>query len=161
MTTDSPRSRPSRRFLVVLAILISLTSIVGVYFTQIQPGVLTRVDGIEIELPQEPGPHRLFVYGTLRSQLMRFIVTGRTQEAEPVALSGFRRENLDIIRDPDARVEGYVVHVSNSELRRLDRYERTGLRYERVRVTLDDGTSAWVYRLLPVSAPDAPISADP
>jgi gamma-glutamylcyclotransferase (GGCT)/AIG2-like uncharacterized protein YtfP len=160
MTTDSPRTRPSRRFLVVLALLISLTAIVGVYFTQIQPGVLTRIDEIEIALPQEPGPHRLFVYGTLRSQLMRFIVTGRMQEAEPAALPGFRRENLNVTRDPDAKVEGYVIHVSDSELRRLDRYERTGQRYERVRVILDDGTSAWVYRLLPVRAPDTPIPAE-
>jgi hypothetical protein len=41
------------------------------------------------------------------------------------------------------------VHVSTSELRRLDRYERTGQVYERVELTLDDGEPAWVYRMLP------------
>ena len=152
MTKDSPhgRSRRLRRAgLIALAILIGLTILAGLYFTRIQPGLLTRNDEIQIQLPQEPGPHRLFVYGTLRSQLVRFVVTGRTQEAEPAALPGFRRESLDILRDPHAKVPGYVISVSDAELRRLDRYERTGQRYERIEVTLDDGSSAWAYRLLP------------
>jgi gamma-glutamylcyclotransferase (GGCT)/AIG2-like uncharacterized protein YtfP len=138
--------RLARAVAIVVAGLIALT---GIYFSQIQPGVLVPVDPIEIVAPEEVGPHRLFVYGTLRSPIVRFVVTGRVRPRETATLPGFRRVGRDIIYDTDAEVEGYVVYVSSGELRRLDRYERTGQVYERVELTLDDGRSAWVYRMLP------------
>jgi gamma-glutamylcyclotransferase (GGCT)/AIG2-like uncharacterized protein YtfP len=129
--------------------MAAIAALALVYSTQIQPGSLIPVDPIEIVVPEEPGPHRLFVYGTLRSPFVRFVVTGRTRQQEPAVLPGFRRVGRDITYDPENTVEGYVIHVSTSELRRLDRYERTGQRYERVELLLDDGTPAWVYRMLP------------
>jgi gamma-glutamylcyclotransferase (GGCT)/AIG2-like uncharacterized protein YtfP len=95
------------------------------------------------------GPTALFVYGTLRSPTVRFVVTGRMRGTEPAALPGFRRVGRDITYDPESVVEGYVLYVSTPELRRLDRYERTGQRYERVEMLLADGEPAWVYRMLP------------
>jgi gamma-glutamylcyclotransferase (GGCT)/AIG2-like uncharacterized protein YtfP len=131
----------------VAAIVMGLLGMI--YSTQIQPGSLIPVDPIEIVVPEEPGPHRLFVYGTLRSPFVRFVVTGRARQQAPAVLPGFRRVGRDITYAPEDEVEGYVIYVSTSELRRLDRYERTGQRYERVELLLDDGTPAWVYRMLP------------
>ena len=37
--------------------------------------------------------------------------------------------------------------------RRLDRYKRLGIRYERVEATLDDGRRVWVYQRLPLLLP--------
>ena len=149
MPTEPPRrTRFHLRYVVVVLVAV-FVALSAVYFTQIQPGALLPRGSIEIVVPEEPGPHRLFVYGTLRSPLVRFVVTRRTQPQEPATLPGFRRVNRDIAYEPDAEVEGYVVYVSTTELRRLDRYERTGQVYERVRVILEDGESAWVYRTLP------------
>ncbi|PMR70640.1 gamma-glutamylcyclotransferase family protein [Halomonas heilongjiangensis] len=95
------------------------------------------------------GRHEVFVYGTLRAGLVRWVVIGRMGESEPAVLEGFRREGLDLSEAPGERVEGEVIEVSATELARLDRYERLGLRYERVVLPLADGREAWVYRRLP------------
>ncbi|MCH4562830.1 gamma-glutamylcyclotransferase [Halomonas sp. EGI 63088] len=99
------------------------------------------------------GRHEVFVYGTLRSGLVRWVVTGRIGESTPAVLEDFRREGLDLVEAPGARVEGEVIDVSAEELARLDRYERLGLRYERVTVELVDGREVWVYRRLLEEAP--------
>jgi gamma-glutamylcyclotransferase (GGCT)/AIG2-like uncharacterized protein YtfP len=145
--TDARRGRA--RLVLGAIVAFVLAALAGIYATQIQPGSLIPVDPIEIVVPEEPGPHRLFVYGTLRSPLVRFVVTGRVRSTETASLPGFRRVGRDIAYDPESQVEGLVVYVSTSELRRLDRYERTGQRYERVELVLDDGDPAWVYRMLP------------
>lgn len=150
--TPQPREPGSgKRRAGLPALLLALVTGLGVitYYTQIQPGALIPVDPIEIVMPEEEGPHRIFVYGTLRSPFVRFVVTGRVRAQEPATLPGFRRIGRDITYDPDTAVEGYVIYVSTAELRRLDRYERTGQRYERVELILDDGEPAWVYRMLP------------
>jgi len=102
--------------------------------------------------PIEAGPHEVFVYGTLRSGLVRWAVTGRAGESRPAILEDFRRTALDLEEAPGERVKGEVITVSAKELGRLDRYERLGIRYERVRLKLTDGTTAWVYRRLPEEA---------
>jgi gamma-glutamylcyclotransferase (GGCT)/AIG2-like uncharacterized protein YtfP len=149
MPIEPPRRTDRRLRRLVIVLVAAFVASAGVYFTQIQPGALAYLDPIDIVVPEEPGPHRLFVYGTLRSPIVRFVVTGRVRPAEPATLPGFRRIERNIISDAEAEVEGYVVHVSTSELRRLDRYERTGQVYERVELTLEDGEPAWVYRMLP------------
>jgi len=99
--------------------------------------------------PADPDvPHLVFVYGTLTLAPVRFIVKGRAGSPEPVTLSGYTREGLDINADPDGEISGLLLEVSADELRRLDRYERLGERYERQLMRLDDGTKAWVYRRL-------------
>ncbi|WP_138436501.1 gamma-glutamylcyclotransferase family protein [Marinobacter shengliensis] len=102
------------------------------------------------ELPaiDEDETYSVFVYGTLTRPWVRWLVTGRAGSSELAILPGFRKEKLDIKPDADASVAGEVIEVSASELRALDRYERLGVRYERVELTLQDGRSAWVYRLM-------------
>lgn len=100
----------------------------------------------------KPGPHQVFVYGTLTYAPVRLVVMGTMGEPEPARLEGFERKGLDITPAPDAHIEGLRLTVTSAQLKRLDRYERLGVRYERVRLPLADGTTAWVYRRLPESA---------
>lgn len=111
--------------------------------------------------PIAEGPHRIFVYGTLRFDIVRWVVMGRAGQTRSAALEGFRREGLDLEVAPDAKVEGELIVVSAAELAHIDRYERLGLRYDRVRVKLADGTEAWVYRRLPEMAATRPSRARP
>jgi gamma-glutamylcyclotransferase (GGCT)/AIG2-like uncharacterized protein YtfP len=101
-------------------------------------------------------PHRVFAHGTLRRPLVRRLVIGRHVPAEPAVLPGYRRQGLDVLPQPGARTAGEVFVVDAAELRRLDRYERLGLRYERVERPLDGGGAAWVYRRLPDRPGGAP-----
>lgn len=93
--------------------------------------------------------HRVFVYGTLRSPWVRWLVMGDRLDPKAARLSGFQKQALDLAPDADSEVEGLVFKVTPAQLRRLDRYERLGLRYERVLLELEDGRRAWVYRRLP------------
>ncbi len=105
--------------------------------------------------PVQEGPHRVFVYGTLTHAPVRWLVYGRVGDPEPAVLEGFERTGLDLSPAAGARVEGLLLRVEGEELERLDRYERLGLRYERVRLVLADGREAWVYRRLPATADEA------
>ncbi len=96
----------------------------------------------------QEGTHRVFAFGTLKSPWVRFLVMGRAGVTEEASLPGKRREGLNIIADPAAQTPGLVFEVNASELARLDRYERLGVRYERVKMALNDGSRAWVYRRL-------------
>lgn len=96
----------------------------------------------------EDTTHSVFVYGTLTKPWVRWLVTGRAGEGEPAKLPGFRKEELDIKPVAGAVTEGEVITVNADELRALDRYERLGVRYERVELPLQNGESAWVYRLM-------------
>ena len=102
------------------------------------------------ELPaiDEDETYSVFVYGTLTRPWVRWLVMGRAGSSEPASLPGFRKEKLDLKPETGAVTRGEVIEVSASELRALDRYERLGVRYERVELTLKDGRSAWVYRLM-------------
>jgi len=92
--------------------------------------------------------YSVFVYGTLTKPWVRWLVMGRAGDSEPAELPGFRKEALDIKPAGGAITRGQVISVSADELRALDRYERLGVRYERVELTLKNGQSAWVYRLM-------------
>ncbi|MGM0985060.1 MAG: gamma-glutamylcyclotransferase family protein [Pseudomonadota bacterium] len=98
--------------------------------------------------PVQEGPHRVFVYGTLTHAPVRWLVYGRTGNPEPAVLEDVERTGLDLSPEPGARVEGLLLRVKAEELERLDRYERLGIRYERVRMTLSDGRRVWVYQRL-------------
>ncbi|TVP57561.1 MAG: gamma-glutamylcyclotransferase [Halomonadaceae bacterium] len=99
--------------------------------------------------------HHLFVYGTLRNPLVRYLVIGRPVATSPASVSGFRRQGLNLKPAENSQVTGRMFTVYSEELRRLDRYERLGVRYERVRVTLDQDQEAWVYQRLqpPLTSP--------
>lgn len=94
--------------------------------------------------------HRVFVYGTLRQPLVRRLVTGKWIETREATLPGFAQQGLDLERRPGAATEGEVFTVAASTLARLDRYERLGIRYERVPATLANDEQVWVYRRLDV-----------
>lgn len=96
----------------------------------------------------EDATYSVFVYGTLTEPWVRWLVMGRAGDSEPAKLPGFRKDELDLKPAPGAVTEGEVITVNADELRALDRYERLGVRYERVELTLQDGDSAWVYRLM-------------
>lgn len=144
------RAPKSRRWLwgIILG-SFALALVAAFYFW------LTMLSPFGFEVPEEfadidpTREHRVFVYGTLRSPWVRRLVMGRSGVGEPARLSGYTKEALDLTPDPEGVTEGYVITVSADELRRLDRYERIGVRYERFKLQLDDGSRAWVYRRLP------------
>lgn len=103
-----------------------------------------------VELPEieDDQTYSVFVYGTLTHPWVRWLVMGRAGDSEPAKLPGFRKEELDIKPVAGAVTEGEVITVDADELRALDRYERLGVRYERVELKLQSGRTAWVYRLM-------------
>ncbi|MFZ4826619.1 MAG: gamma-glutamylcyclotransferase family protein [Phototrophicaceae bacterium] len=96
---------------------------------------------------------RLFVYGTLKDEAVQTRLIGRAVELTPNTLKGYQISSLTptlveqsylvIDPKPDQVVEGYTMEVSLWELIQIDEYE--GNVYRRIRVTLRDGTAAWVY----------------
>lgn len=137
---------PSPRLLIGLSLAASPLAVAGwLWLTMLSPWTYERPDHLA---PVSAGAHRVFVYGTLRHAPVRWLVYGRTGSPEPAVLEAYRRDGLDIDPHPDGRVEGLLLRVDADELARLDRYERLGERYERVRVTLVDSRRAWTYRRL-------------
>jgi len=90
--------------------------------------------------------HRLFVHGTLRSGLLRWVITGQYLAADTAVLADFERNGLDVRERKGAQVTGLVLSLDGAALARLDRYERLGDRYQRVCLLMADGHPAWVYR---------------
>ncbi len=95
---------------------------------------------------------RLFVYGTLKDEAVQTRLIGRAVELAPNTLKGYQISSLTptleksyLVLDPNPNqvVEGYTIEVSLWELIQIDEYE--GNAYRRIRVTLRDGTAAWVY----------------
>lgn len=140
-------SRKSRIRHTIAVIFALLASGVGyLWLTFVSPfGYNPR---IELPVIEEDATYSVFVYGTLTKPWVRWLVMGRAGEGEPARLPGFKREELDIKPVPGAVTEGQVITVDAEELRALDRYERLGVRYERMELTLKNGESAWVYRLM-------------
>lgn len=94
--------------------------------------------------------HHVFAYGSLRSAMTRRLAMGRTGDPQPAVLPGYERDGRrNVLPAPGEETRGVVFEVSAEELRRLDRYERLGIRYERVEAPLASGRSVWVYRRLP------------
>lgn len=89
--------------------------------------------------------HRVFAYGTLRYPSVRWLVSGRSIPSKSATLHGFRKQGLDLVPQAGAQTRGVVFEVDAETLRRLDRYERLGVRYQRSKFTLDSGAPAWVY----------------
>ncbi|SNY53873.1 Gamma-glutamyl cyclotransferase, AIG2-like [Arsukibacterium tuosuense] len=102
------------------------------------------------ELPaiDDNASYSVFVYGTLKKPWVRALVMGRAGTGKPATLPGYQKDALDIKPTPGAVTEGLVITVTGTELRALDRYERLGVRYQRVQLTLANGQSAWVYQLM-------------
>ncbi len=137
---------PSPRLLVGLPLLITPPAVAAwLWLTMLSPWTYERPEHLA---PIAEGPHAVFVYGTLTHAPVRWLVYGRAGDPVPTHLEGFRRTGLDLEPCDDCEVEGLRLTVNAEELARLDRYERLGVRYRRVRVELADGQSAWAYRRL-------------
>ncbi|WP_290612853.1 gamma-glutamylcyclotransferase family protein [Arsukibacterium sp. UBA3155] len=102
------------------------------------------------ELPaiDDNARYSVFVYGTLKQPWVRYLVMGRAGTGNPATLPGYQKEALNITPAPGAVTKGLVITVSGTELRALDRYERLGVRYERVELPLESGETVWVYQLM-------------
>lgn len=115
------------------------------FFLASGPGIFGLV-GPQTPSRYEQQEQELFVYGSLRYSLVRRLVFGGSGRPTAALLPGYRREGLDIVVDDRAEVPGLLLTVDQRQLAALDRYERVGRRYDRVRVELADGSQAWVYR---------------
>ena len=104
----------------------------------------------------------LFSYGTLQLEQVQLETFGRILEGEPDALPGYQLVMITItdedfvIKSGTANhrtiqftgnsadvVEGMVFKVTSKELEDADSYEPEG--YERVKVQLRSGCTAWVF----------------
>jgi gamma-glutamylcyclotransferase (GGCT)/AIG2-like uncharacterized protein YtfP len=97
--------------------------------------------------------HKLFVYGTLTQPNVQREVWKRTIQGSPDALDGYTRTNIAvdgvtyplIIPKTGSHVDGIVLELDDQELIKVDAYETD---YQRILVTLQSGTRAWVYAAL-------------
>lgn len=144
---------------------VGLLSLAGwLWLTMLSPWFYDRPDDLPVI---EQRTHQVFVYGTLRYAPVRLVVMGSFGAPKDAVLEGYQRNGLDLSPHPGSHVEGLLLRVDADELARLDRYERLGVRYERMAITLDDGTRAWVYLRLPerqnavVLHADSPIALVP
>src|SRR5690554_6351474 len=80
----------------------------AVWFVLLSPFGYAPPPGFEPP-PSEPGPHAVFVYGTLRYPAIRRLVVGRAGEPRAAILPGFRRLHLNVESAPGDRVEGLVL----------------------------------------------------
>lgn len=127
-------------------VIISAAGLLGIagwiWLTMLSPWFYERPDDLA---DIEQRTHQVFVYGTLRYAPVRLVVMGGFGNPEKAVLEGYQRNGLDLSPQPGSKVEGLLLRVDVDELARLDRYERLGVRYERVEITLEDGSCAWVY----------------
>ncbi|MFH7320388.1 cellulase family glycosylhydrolase [Desulfurivibrio sp. D14AmB] len=98
--------------------------------------------------------HRVFAHGTLGHPAIRRLVIGRQVPAQPAILPDYRQERLNVVPEPGANTPGKVFVVEAAELARLDRFERLGVRYQRIKLVLEDGEPAWVYQRRSESGPE-------
>ena len=132
------------RRLAAGAVVSALLGAGALWFALLSPFGYRAPEGLAAI--DETRTHRVFAYGTLRNPVVRRVVVGRWTHALSSSLPDHRRVALDVLPEPGARTDGLTFEVSAEELRRLDRYERVGIRYERIEKRLDDGQNAWVYR---------------
>lgn len=132
-----------KRYALMAGLAFSPLLLVGyLWLTMLSPLTYERPDHLP---PIAQGEHQVFVYGTLRYSLVRWWVYGRAGSPQAARLEGFRRSGLDLEPSAEDAVDGLLLRVDEHELARLDRYERLGIRYERVPKRLADGDIAWVY----------------
>ncbi len=118
-----------------------------VYLPPVTPAMEQAQAGLD------DGPYRVFGYATLTNPIVRLLVVGQPVPSSAARLPDMRRAGRDILPAPGVVLQGRVFETDDEGLLRLDRYERLGERYRRDVMTLDDGTTAWVYRRLPYTLP--------
>ena len=131
---------------IILAAALSVVVLLSWLMVTRAPVYLPRLDANAPPPPE--GPVHVFGFATLTNPLVRFVVLGRHVPAEPAALRGWQRDRRDLRNAPDIVLHGVRFRVTPAQMIRLDRYERTGRRYRRDLMELEDGSFAWVYRLM-------------
>lgn len=131
---------------ISIAGLLVLAAATWLWLTMLSPWLYSPPGGVQAV---EQRTHQLFVYGTLRYKAIRWVVFGGSGNPETAVLEGYTREGLNLTPQSESHVDGLKLTVTHQELARLDRYERLGIRYERIEKQLADGSSAWVYVRLP------------
>ena len=101
----------------------------------------------------------LFSYGTLQEEAVQLSTFGRKLKGMPDKLIGYRQTKVPIKDQPSVTgyylnvepseqendvVAGTTFEVTEQELLQADEYEATA-NYQRIRVNLNSGTTAWVY----------------
>jgi len=94
----------------------------------------------------------LFVYGTLRNPSLRKKLLKRHIDHLPGKLRKYKKIFIKykgekyplIIKSRKSNVNGFIFKVNNNDLKILDNYEDKI--YKRVKVNLNDGLKAYVYR---------------
>jgi gamma-glutamylcyclotransferase (GGCT)/AIG2-like uncharacterized protein YtfP len=113
-------------------------------------------------MPEETLTENLFSYGTLQDEEVQLATFGRRLKGLPDALVGYKlmltpindkafidasgavnHRNLQLTGDRSDVVEGTVFELSRNELELADAYEPSD--YQRERVRLRSGLTAWVY----------------
>lgn len=95
-------------------------------------------------IPPQPEPHSLFVYGTLQNNFLRYYACRCLVPEIPATLPGYQKVGLNIVPAATQSVSGAILHVSPTELNRIDRYEDVPKNYTRETVTIN-GDTHWVY----------------
>ncbi len=146
MTSGKQGRSPVRIVVIVVAAIVAGAAVLAFYgwLTLLSPFLYHPPPGLAAIGSDRP--HRVFAYGTLRQPLVRWLVVGDAVPGREAVLPGFTRQGLDISRREGSETEGVVFTVDASQLRRLDRYERLGVRYRRMEVQLENGSRAWVYQ---------------
>lgn len=150
--------------LLIVSLLLVIAIAGWLWLTMLSPWLYDRPDHVA---DIEQRSHQVFVYGTLRYAPVRWVVMRASGNPRQAVLEGFERNNLDLAPNENERVEGLLLEVTPAQLARLDRYERLGIRYERIKQTLADGSTAWVYVRLPTlshlfsNAPDYQVALVP
>ena len=96
-------------------------------------------------------PQNLFAYGTLLDPVIQLKIVGRVLEGVPAVLNEYKKRmhtfecgEYPIIEVSALdSVKGVVLALTEKELNFCDLYEGTD--YKRVVVTLQKGTTSWVY----------------
>jgi RimJ/RimL family protein N-acetyltransferase len=95
----------------------------------------------------------LFSYGTLRDESVQLSAFGRLLRGYDDALPGYEPSvaagetpyaNVTFTGEPESRVAGAALEVTDDEVAAADRYEEPA-EYRRVAATLASGDRAWVY----------------
>jgi len=91
--------------------------------------------------------HSVFVYGTLRNNLVRFYACHCLVPETPTELAGYRKIGLNIVPSDNDSVSGSIINVSEKQLQLIDKYENIPQRYTREKITIDK-SEHWVYLMV-------------
>jgi len=118
--------------------------IIASLFIGILCGGLISIFVIPQFISHEEKEHSLFVYGTLRNEMIRYFACLCLVAETPTRLTGYKKDGLNIIPSEQHYVIGSLITVSSEELKRIDEYENTPERYTRETIMINE-EKHWVY----------------